>query len=36
MIDLLSTTTEVIYIDGNVDITENPTIIQEWRIQCKI
>ena len=36
MIKLLSTTTEVIYIDGNVDINKTPKIIQEWVIQCKI
>jgi deoxyadenosine/deoxycytidine kinase len=36
MIDLLSTTTEIIYIDGNVDMNENPKVIQEWLTQCKI
>ena len=36
MIDILSTTTEIIYIDGNVDMNEKPKVIQEWLDQCKI
>jgi deoxyadenosine/deoxycytidine kinase len=36
MIELLSSTTEIIYIDGNVDIYENPTMIHEWLNQCEL
>jgi len=34
MIKILSDTTEIIYIDGNIDIYENPNMIREWMIQC--
>jgi deoxyadenosine/deoxycytidine kinase len=36
MIKILSSTTEIIYIDGNVDIYENPTMIHEWVNQCEL
>ena len=34
MIEILSNTTEIIYIDGNIDIYENPTIMKEWELLC--
>jgi deoxyadenosine/deoxycytidine kinase len=36
MMKILSTTIDIIYIDGNVDIYENPTMIREWVTQCSI
>jgi deoxyadenosine/deoxycytidine kinase len=36
MIEHLYSTTEIIHIDGNVDIYKNPTIIQEWMKQCEL
>jgi deoxyadenosine/deoxycytidine kinase len=36
MIEILSSTIEIIYIDGNVDIYENPTMIHEWMKQCEL
>jgi deoxyadenosine/deoxycytidine kinase len=36
MMEILYSTTEIIYIDGNEDIYENPTMIQEWMKQCEL
>jgi deoxyadenosine/deoxycytidine kinase len=36
MIEILSSTIEIIYIDGNIDIYENPTMIREWVNQCEL
>jgi deoxyadenosine/deoxycytidine kinase len=34
MIEILTDTTQIIYIDGNIDIYENPTIMKEWELLC--
>jgi deoxyadenosine/deoxycytidine kinase len=36
MIEILSSTTDIIYIDGNEDIYENPTMIQQWMKECEL
>jgi deoxyadenosine/deoxycytidine kinase len=36
MIELLSSTTEIIYIDGNIDININPEKLIEWVFQCEL
>jgi deoxyadenosine/deoxycytidine kinase len=34
MIEILTDTTQIISIDGNIDIYENPTIMKEWELLC--
>ena len=34
MIEILTNTIQIIYIDGNIDIYENPTIMKEWELLC--